>query len=143
MPTLGFELLPNIKETDLAAWSKLVMSAQRLDGESMVHDHSSLKEIIDGIHHCWGHDSSAARVLKAVLLHQSLPTLKDWPNPVLLTDEELAYSLTLQDMEVLGPLMIADSDSWNIFDEPRFAYLVELRTSNAETRDRIQRLAGE
>jgi hypothetical protein len=46
-------------------------------------------------------------------------------------------------MEVLGPLMIADSDSWNIYDGPRFAYLVELRASNAETRDRIQSVAAE
>ena len=142
MPELGFELLPNINETDLEAWSNLVMSAQRPDGGRMVHDHSSLKEIIDGIHKCWGSDSSATRVLKAVLLHQSLPTLKDWGGAVLLTDEELSYSLSLKDMKVLGALMVADSDSWNIFDEPRIPYLYELRASNAETRRRIQNMAN-
>ena len=56
----------------------------------------------------------------------------------MLTDEELAYALTLKDMGVLGPLMIADSDSWNIFGEQRFDYLVEIRISHAETRARIQ-----
>jgi len=114
------------------------MSAQRPDGERMLHDHSFLPEIIDDIHKCWGNDTSATRILKAVLLHQSLPTLKDWSNAVLLTDNELSYSLVLKDMDVLGPLMIADSDSWNIFDEPRIAYLAELRASNAETCCRIQ-----
>lgn len=138
MPELGFELLPNIKKTDLEAWSNLVMSAQRQDGERVIHDHSSLKEIINGIHTCWGNDSSAARILKAVLFHQSLPALKDWSNAVLLTDEELSYSLTLKDMKVLGPLMVADSDSWNIFTELRTPYLYELRASNAKTRRRIQ-----
>jgi hypothetical protein len=138
MPELGFDLLPNINMTDLEAWSNLVMSAQRQDGERMVHDHSFLQEIIDGIHKCWGNNTSATRILKAVLLHQSLPTLKDWSNAVLLTDKELSYSLTLEDMDVLGLLMIADSDSWNIFADSRFAYLVEVRLSNAETRRRIQ-----
>ncbi len=140
MPDLGFELLPNINQTHLEAWSNLVMSAQHPEGERMVHDHSSLREIIEGIYKCWGKDSSAARVLKGVLLHQSLPTVRDWSNAVLLTDEELSYTLTLSDMKVLGAIMIADSDSWNIFDEVRTSYLYELRASNAETRSRIQNM---
>ena len=140
MPELGFELLPNINETDLETWSKTVMSAQRSDGERMIHDHSSLKEIIEGIYKCWGRDSSATRILKAVLLHQSLPTVKEWSNAVLLTDDELSYALTLNDMKVLGALMIADSDSWNIFAEVRTSFLYELRASNAETRSRIQNM---
>ena len=139
MPEIGFELSPDVDRTDLEAWSNLVMSAQRPDGERMIHDHSYLREIIAGLHNCWGYDTSAARVLKAVLLHQSLPTLKDWSNAVLLTDEELSYSLTLKDMDVLGPILIADSDSWNIFDKPRMSYLAELRANNAETRRRIQK----
>lgn len=140
MPELGFELLPNINETDLETWSNMVMSAQRPDGERMIHDHSSLKEIIDGIYKCWGKDSSATRILKAVLLHQSLPTVKEWSNAVLLTDDELSYALTLNDMKVLGALMVADSDSWNVFAEVRTSFLYELRASNAETRRRIQNM---
>lgn len=138
MPELGFELLSTINEADLETWSNLVMSAQRPDGKKMIHDHSSLREIIDGIYKCWGKDSSAARVLKAVLLHQSLPTVKEWSNTVLLTDEELSYAITLNDMKVLGALMVADSDSWNVFAEVRTSFLYELRASNADTRHRIQ-----
>ena len=138
MPNLGFELLPGTSKTDLEAWSNLVMAAQRPDGERMIHDHSSLKKIIDGIYKCWGKDTSASRVLKAVLFHQSLPTLRDWPNAVFLTDEELSFALTLNDMKVLGPLMIADSNSWNIFGDVRTSYLYELRANNAETRSRIR-----
>ena len=142
MPELGFELLPHINKTDLQAWSNLVMSAQRPDGERMIHDHASLKEIIDGVRKCWGNDTSATHILKAVLLHQSLPTLQDWSNAVLLRDQELSYSITLQDMKVLGPLMVADSDSWNIFSELRVPYLYELRASNEETRRRIQMMGN-
>lgn len=141
MPDLGFELLPNASKTDLEAWSSLVISAQRKDGERMIHDHSSLKEIIDGIYNCWGNDTSASRIVKSVLFHQSLPTLKQWSNAVLLTDEELSFALTLNDMKVLGALMIADSDSWNIFAEVRQLYLDELRASNAETQTRIENVA--
>ena len=140
MPELGFELLPNINETDLETWSNMVMSAQRPDGERIIHDHSSLKEIIDDIYKCWGKDSSATRILKAVLLHQSLPTVKEWSNAVLLTDDELSYALTLNDMKVLGALMVANSDSWNVFAEVRTSFLYELRASNAETRSRIQNM---
>lgn len=140
MPKLGFELSPNIKETDLEIWSNLVMAAQHPDGERMIHDHSSLKQIIDGIYACWGKDNSATRILKAVLLHQSLPTVKEWSNAVLLTDEELSYALTLSDMKVLGALLVADSDSWNIFTEVRSSFLDELRASNAKTQSRIQNM---
>ena len=138
MPSLGFELAPNISKTDIDSWANLVMTAQRPDGARMIHDHSSLLEIVKGIHTCWGNDTSPSRILKAVLFHQSLPTLKEWSNPVLLTDKELAFSLTLNDMNILGALMIADSDSWAIFSEVRNSYLYELRQNIAETRNKIQ-----
>jgi hypothetical protein len=138
MPMLGFALRTGLNPAYPELWSQLVLASQRADGDRMIHDHTRLRYIIAGLHDCWGEGTPAARILKAILLHQSLPALKDWANAVLLTDEELAYSLTLADMEVLGPLMIADSDSWNIFDEPRTAYLAELRESNAETCRRIQ-----
>ena len=98
---------------------------------------------MDGIYKCWGNNGPSTRILKAVLLHQSLPAVKDWSNAVLLTDKELSYSLTLEDMDVLGNLIIADSNSWNIFSDQRFAYLVESEINNAETRHRIQNMVNE
>lgn len=137
MPGLGFELQPNVTSKDIEAWSELVMSAQHEVNGQILHDHTHLKEIVDGIHHQWGKETSASRILKAALFHQSLPTLNDWSNPVLLNDEELHASLTLEDMDVLAPLLIADSDSWNIFDDIRFAYLDELRGNISKTRKRL------
>ena len=137
MPGLGFELQPNVTIKDIECWSKLVMSAQHEINGQLLHDHANLKEIVEGIYRQWGEETSASRILKAILFHQSLPTLKDWPNPVLLNDEELRASLTPEDMNVLAPLLIADSDSWNIFDDVRFAYLDELRANIAETYRRL------
>lgn len=137
MPNLGFELQPNVTSEDIESWSELAMSAQHEVNGQVLHDHTNLKEIVEGIHRQWGKETSASRILKAALFHQSLPTVNDWPSPVLLSDEELRTFLTLEDMDVLAPLLIADSDSWNIFDETRFAYLDELRENIAKTRRRL------
>ena len=137
MLKLGFDVQPNIGLNDFEDWATLMTSSLHEINGLMVHDHAHLAEIVAGIHSCWGKNTSASRILKAVLFHQSLPTLKDWTNPVLLSDDELRMSLSLSDMEVLGPILIADSDSWNIFDEPRLAYLDELRENISETRRRI------
>lgn len=137
MPGLGFELQPNVTTSDIEGWSQLVMSAQHEVNGQVLHDHTHLNEIVEEVHRQWGNGTSASRILKAALFHQSLPTLKDWTNPVLLSDEELRASLTLEDMDVLAPLLIADSDSWNIFDDVRFAYLDELRANIVETCKRL------
>jgi hypothetical protein len=137
MPQMGFEGQPGLNPEYLDLWSKLVTASQRTDGDRLIHDHTYLPYIIEGLNDCWGEGTPASRVLKAVLLHQSLPTLKDWTNAVLLNDRELSYSITPDDMQVLGPLMIADSDSWNIFDESRMDYLEELRENNEKTLLRI------
>jgi len=138
LPGLGFPLQPGVLEADVAEWSDLVIRSQRPVGDQTFHDHTHLREIVDGMHVHWGHDTSVIRIMKAILFHQSLPTLKAWPNPMLLNDFELRYSLTLKDMNVLGPLLIADSDSWNLFDEPRLAYLDELRANILATNQRIK-----
>lgn len=137
LPRLGFQPLPGVTPIDLERWSRLVMASQRPNGEYMVHDHGYLVEIVALLLQQWGAGTPASRILKAVLFHQSLPTIVDWTNPVLLTDAELQAFLTLGDLGVLLPLLIADSDAWNLFDEPRYTYLDELRANNAETRRRL------
>jgi len=134
MPALGFDLQPGLGSDDVEKWSALVMSALRADGERMIHDHAHLSEIVAGMRKLWGEKTPALHVMKAILFHQSLPTVTDWSNAVLLTEAEIRASLTSADMDVLAPLLIADSDSWNIFDEPRYAYLEELHANIAATR---------
>ena len=133
LPELGFPLQPGANFSELDQWAELLIASQRVADEQKVHDHAHLPEITSGLNHLWGENTTASRILKAILFHQSLPTLVDWTNPVLLNDNELHAALTLRDMDVLGPLLIADSDAWNLFDQPRFAYLDELRTNIAQT----------
>ena len=76
----------------------------------------------------------ASRIIKAVLFHRSLPTVNDWPNPVILSDEEICSYLTLDDMDVLGPLMLGDSDAWSLFEPERFAYMDELQENVEKVR---------
>lgn len=135
-PALGFVPRPGVQAADFAHWADLVCSAERPEAGQWLHDHTPLPEIIALLHQHWGAETSASRILKAILFHQSLPTLVDWTNPVLLTDVELRAFLTPADLDVLLPLLIADSDAWNLFDEPRLEYLAELRANNVETRRR-------
>jgi hypothetical protein len=137
LPRLGFHLQTGVSLKDLDDWAALVAASERPENGQFVHDHTYLAEIVSRLHHHWGTGTPASRILKVILFHQSLPTLKDWTNPVLLNDAELCVSLTPADLDVLLPLLIADSDAWNLFDEPRFAYLEELRANNAETRRRL------
>ena len=58
--------------------------------------------------------------VKAIMFHQSLPTLEDWPNPVVLSQKQMRAYLTLSDMDVLGPLMLGDSDAWNVCETMTF-----------------------
>ena len=136
LPALGFAPQPGVQAADLARWAGLVRNAERPESGQWLHDHTPLPEIIALLHQHWGPETSASRILKAILFHQSLPTLVAWTNPVLLTDTELRAFLTPADLDVLLPLLIADSDAWNLFDEPRLEYLAELRANNAETRHR-------
>jgi hypothetical protein len=137
LPGLGFPLQPGANFSELDQWAGLLIASQRaVDGQN-VHDHTHLPEILSGLRRLWGDETPASRILKAILFHQSLPTLVDWTNPVLLNDDELRAALTLRDMDVLGPLLIADSDAWNLFDQPRFAYLDELRKNITQTRKQL------
>jgi hypothetical protein len=137
LPRLGFLPQPGVAFADLEHWSALVMNSERPEDGRMVHDHSHLAEIIAFLYQHWGVETPASRILKAILFHQSLPTLKAWPNPVLLKDNELYAYLTINDLNVLLPLLVADSHAWELFNENRNASLDELRANNAETRRRL------
>jgi len=121
---LGFTFYPR---NDFENWINLVKSAQvQVDGK-WVNDFSHLADITSGLHYFFGLDSPAGRIIKAVMFHQSLPTLEDWPNPVILSDDQIRIALTFNDIDVLGPLMLGDSDAWNVCEPMREDYMTELR----------------
>ncbi len=48
--------------------------------------------------------------------------------------KRFALYLTLDDMDVLGPLMLGDSDAWSLFEPERLAYMEEARGNIAKVR---------
>ena len=129
--SLGFDFQANV---DFDAWLNLLMSAQvQVDGK-WVNDFSHLADITSGLRYFFGTNTPAERIIKAVMFHQSLPTLDDWPNPVILSDDQIRATLTITNIDVLGPLMLGDSDAWNVCWPMRDDYMAELRRNIAKVR---------
>lgn len=123
---------------DFEAWLNLLKSAQKQVDGKWVNDFSHLADITSGLRHFFGFDTPAGRIIKAVMFHQSLPTLDDWPNPIILSDDQIRTALTLSDMDVLGPLMLGDSEAWNVCEPMRNDYMKELRGNIAKVRKVIE-----
>jgi len=120
-------------------WLETVQSAQKQVDGKWVNDFTRLPVIWTGLHYFFGFDTPASRIIKAVMFHQALPTLDDWPNPVILSEVEIRTYLTLPDMDVLGPLMLGDSDAWNVCEPMRNDYMKELRGNIEKVRNVIAR----
>jgi hypothetical protein len=132
---LDFEFQP---KGHFETWVDAVKSAQKQVDGKWVNDFSRLPALWAGLHYFFGFDTPASRILKAVMFHQSLPTLGEWPNPVILSDDEMRAYLTWEDMDVLGPLMLGDSDAWNVCESKRDAYMEELRGNIEKVRDILE-----
>jgi len=72
-------------------------------------------------------------ILKAVLFHWSFTTVKEWPCAAPLTADEVSAYLDDELLQILGPLILADSDSWNLFDhETKERYRIEIAEAVGE-----------
>jgi hypothetical protein len=132
---LGFDFR---SDGDIVVWLDLVKSAQKQVDGKWVNDFSHLLAILTGLRNFFGVDTPAERIIKAVMFHQAMPTVGDWPNPVILNNDEIRASLTQSDMDVLGPLMLGDSDAWNVCEPMRDDYMDELRWNIAKVRKVIE-----
>ena len=54
--------------------------------------------------------------MQAVLLHQSLNVVPEWPNPGSLTEAELSLCIRPTLLPLLEAMMLVDSDAWQLFD---------------------------
>lgn len=79
-------------------------------------DNRTLPEILQGIDHLFGAGSHAALIVQAVLLHQSLNVVPEWPNPASLTEAELPLCIRPALLPLLEAMMLVDSDAWQLFD---------------------------
>jgi hypothetical protein len=117
LPGVGFQVSATYA-AGLEPWTRLVLDASVAapDGKGMVQDNRALPEILRGSERLFGAGSAAALIVQAVLLHQSLNVVPDWPNPGSLTEAELAPHIRPSLLPLLEAMMLVDSDAWQLFD---------------------------
>ena len=117
LPDLGF-LASDAYPAALGPWTRLVLgsSVATPDGKGLIQDNRALPEILRGIEQLFGAGSAAALIVQAVLLHQSLNVVPEWPNPGSLAEAELPACIRPALLPLLEGLMLADSDAWQLFE---------------------------
>jgi hypothetical protein len=117
LPRLGFPASDDYASL-LEPWTRRVLGAavEAPDGKGLVQDGRALPDILRGIEQLFGVDSGAALIVQAVLLHQSLNVVPDWPNPGSVSEAELARAIRPALVPLLEAMMLVDSDAWQLFD---------------------------
>ena len=117
LPKLGFHT-SDAYAALLDPWTRLVLGASVAapDGKGMIQDNRVLPQILQGIEQMFGAGSAAALIVQAVLLHQSLNVVPEWPNPGSLAESELPACVRPALLPLLEAVMLVDSDAWQLFD---------------------------
>jgi len=117
LPRLGFPTR-DAYPAALEPWTRLVLGASVAspDGKGLIQDNRALPEILQGIDELFGAESAAALIVQAVLLHQSLNVVPEWPNPGSLTEADLSLCIRPALLPLLEAMMLVDSDAWQLFD---------------------------
>ena len=99
-------------------WTRLVLGASvaAADGKGPLPDKSALPEILHGSEQLFGTGSGAALIVQAVLLHQSLDVVPEWPNPGSLAEAEVQLCIRPTLLPLLEAMMLVDSDAWQLLD---------------------------
>jgi hypothetical protein len=116
LPEVGF-LTSEAYAVGLDPWARLVLGASIAapDGKGLIQDNRALPEILQGSEHLFGAGSAAALIVQAVLLHQSLNVVPEWPNPGSLTEAEFRLCIRPGLLPLLEAVMLVDSDAWQLF----------------------------
>jgi len=119
LPTVGFPAR-DAYPAMLDAWIPLVLGASvpAPDGKGRIQDNQALPGILQGIDAMFGAGSPAALIVQAVMLHQSLNVVPEWPNPGSLTEAEVPQCIRPPLLPLLEAMMLVDSDAWQLFDPP-------------------------
>jgi hypothetical protein len=122
LPQVGFPICEEYA-TAIDPWAGLVLGASLAApaGRGLVPDKRALPEIVEGCERLFGAGTPAAQIVQAVLLHQSLNVIPEWPNPAGLTTAELPSCLRPATLPVLEAVMLVDNDAWQLFDADRKA----------------------
>jgi hypothetical protein len=117
LPRMGFPCAADYPAL-IEPWTRLVLGASVAspDGRGTIQDNRALPVILRGVEQLFGAGSAASLVVQAVLLHQSLDVVKEWPNPGSLTAAELSCCIRPALLPLLEATMLVDSDAWHLFD---------------------------
>jgi hypothetical protein len=140
LPTVGF-LTSAAYPAVIDPWTRLVLRASiaAADGRGPVPDKRALPEILQGSEELFGTGSAAALIVQAVLLHQSLNVVPEWPNPGSLAEAEVPLCIRPALLPLLEAMMLVDSDAWQLFDP---ASKARFRQSTLEVFGTVRCLVG-
>jgi hypothetical protein len=140
LPRLGFGCM-NDHALVVEPWVDLVLGASvpALDGKGLVQDYRPLPQILEGSERLFGERSAAALIVQAVLLHQSLNVVPEWPNAASLTDVQVGACISPALVPLLEGLMLVDSDAWQLFQPERKA---QFRQSTLATFATVRQLVS-
>jgi hypothetical protein len=140
LPSVGF-VASTAYPAVIDSWTRLVLGASiaAADGKGPVPDKRALPDILQGIERLFGAGSAAALIVQAVLLHQSLNVVPEWPNPGSLADAEARLCISRTLLPLLEAMMLVDSDAWQLFDP---ASKARFRQSTLEVFANVRGLVG-
>ena len=140
LPSVGFAATAAYPAV-IDSWTRLVLGASiaAADGKGPVPDKRALPDIVQGIERLFGTGSAAALIVQAVLLHQSLNVVPEWPNPGSLAETEATLCISPTLLPLLEAMMLVDSDAWQLFDP---ASKARFRQSTLEVFATVRGLVG-
>jgi hypothetical protein len=117
LPGVGFAAAVAYPQV-IDRWTRLVLGAAVAapDGRGIVPDNRALPEILHGTEQMFGGGSGAALIVQAVLLHQSLNVVPEWPNPHSLAEAQIPRCIRPALLPLLEAMMLVDSDAWQLLD---------------------------
>jgi hypothetical protein len=117
LPAAGFAT-SDTYPAEIEPWTGLVLGATvaAADGKGLLPDNRALPQILQGLDRLFGAGSPASLIVQAVMLHQSLNVVPEWPSPCSLTDAEVPLCLRPELLPLLEIMMLVDSDAWQLFD---------------------------
>jgi hypothetical protein len=107
-------------EASIAQWSALTAYATTKPTitQDEIQDNRQLPTIVMGIQRMFGDDTPAALIVKAVLLHQSVNVVAQWPQAAPMSDAEIQRYISPALLPLLRIMMLIDNDAWSFFDKP-------------------------
>jgi hypothetical protein len=117
LPDAGFAT-SDTYPAEIEPWAARVLDASvdAPDGKGRIPDNRALPEILQGLDRLFGAGSPASLIVQAVMLHQSLNVVPEWPSPCSLNDADVPLCIRPALLPLLEIMMLVDSDAWQLFD---------------------------